>query len=573
MPLLSYNHRIIMSALCLMVMFPLAFSQRHIHLQEIRNKKPVQYANIYAGDAVYYTDKDGTVDIPDTVSSVRISHVCYADTLIFLPKAKEHIIFMSPKVYEIPEVIVGKRTSNKQQEIGPIRKKESLFFGGRSGMSIGVYLPYQKEYDGTAIHSFVADLYDSKTLVRGSYDRIEKAVLRFDLRLPDSHTNAPSSNSLIEGGVIYEGKFNGRKVIPLEYPVSFPRSGVFVIIEWIVKGECKDNVIYNPHIRMSKSDQPSVTWQKREYRQEDWVNWDADEGIGQLQASLHAKTLNANIGLSLYENEKDIASIPVVAFDKTHGEGAKKAYLQCSYQYVHVFDSLKHEEREDLMLLFIGQKKSAFYSYYTLQADSLKREPDYQEKFRMAFLTAIQRDGVEKANFYYRRTSNYIYKDLEKNIITNYDNFNNAQFCYEDTLDAQTWEIGDSTKTILGYTCQIAETDYHGRHWVVWFTTDIPICNGPWKLGGLPGLIMEAYDSTVQHHFTMNGLRKVSDLPYYDKSKDGKSQKTTRKEFLKAKREYEENSMRTFQAQTGIDLQIDVSSTRLQRDYLETDYR
>ena len=55
-----------------------------------------------------------------------------------------------------------------------------------------------------------------------------------------------------------------------------------------------------------------------------------------------------------------------------------------------------------------------------------------------------------------------------------------------------TWETGDSTKNILGYECIQAQTDYHGRHWTVWFTPEIPVHDGPWKFRGLPGLILEA---------------------------------------------------------------------------------
>ena len=248
-------------------------------------------------------------------------------------------------------------------------------------------------------------------------------------------------------------------------------------------------------------------------------------------------------------------------------------FLKCSYEYKSVKDSVKHEQKEDLVLLLIGKSHSAFYSYYTFQTDSLRLSPDYQIKWRQAFLTAFQKDGAAATNFYFRRLTSYTYKDFLLNTIKTYDDVNNSLFVYEDTLDAQQWELMDSIKIVLGYICQKAETVYHGRIWTAWFAADIPIDNGPWKLGGLPGLIMEAYDANNEHHFTMNGLQQVNHTPIIDKSKEGKYKRTTRIKFLKAKRDFEENSARIIQAQTDVSLDFDASSKTIHRDYLETDYK
>ena len=43
--------------------------------------------------------------------------------------------------------------------------------------------------------------------------------------------------------------------------------------------------------------------------------------------------------------------------------------------------------------------------------------------------------------------------------------------------------------------------------------------------------------------------------------------------FLKAKRDFEENSARIIQAQTDVSLDFDASSKTIHRDYLETDYK
>ncbi|WP_228439943.1 GLPGLI family protein [Chryseobacterium phocaeense] len=56
------------------------------------------------------------------------------------------------------------------------------------------------------------------------------------------------------------------------------------------------------------------------------------------------------------------------------------------------------------------------------------------------------------------------------------------------------WKIGKDKKDILGYTCTSATGSFRGREYTVWFTTQIPVSLGPWKLDGLPGLILKAED-------------------------------------------------------------------------------
>lgn len=57
------------------------------------------------------------------------------------------------------------------------------------------------------------------------------------------------------------------------------------------------------------------------------------------------------------------------------------------------------------------------------------------------------------------------------------------------------WKIGKETKKIGKFTCKIATTNFRGRNYIAWFSTEIPLPYGPWKLQGLPGLILEAYDT------------------------------------------------------------------------------
>ena len=84
----------------------------------------------------------------------------------------------------------------------------------------------------------------------------------------------------------------------------------------------------------------------------------------------------------------------------------------------------------------------------------------------------------------------------------------------------------------------MAETDYHGRHWTVWFTPEIPLQDGPWKLCGLPGLILEATDSTDQHSFIATGIEN-SNQEIYPIYEPRKYDKMKRIDMLKAYSDYQ----------------------------------
>lgn len=72
---------------------------------------------------------------------------------------------------------------------------------------------------------------------------------------------------------------------------------------------------------------------------------------------------------------------------------------------------------------------------------------------------------------------------------------------------AQGWVMGDESQVIAGYPCTSATIEYAGRMWKVWFTEEIPTPAGPWKLVGLPGLILRAEDTEGEVSFDIAEIR------------------------------------------------------------------
>lgn len=89
-----------------------------------------------------------------------------------------------------------------------------------------------------------------------------------------------------------------------------------------------------------------------------------------------------------------------------------------------------------------------------------------------------------------------------------------APYCYEvvEDKEAIAWTMNDKMETICNYACKGAIGEFRGKEWDVMYAEDIPTPVGPWKLHGLPGLIMSATDSEGIHSFTLVELY-IESLP------------------------------------------------------------
>jgi len=84
-------------------------------------------------------------------------------------------------------------------------------------------------------------------------------------------------------------------------------------------------------------------------------------------------------------------------------------------------------------------------------------------------------------------------------------------YLIEDEWPAINWQISNETLSISGLNCQKAIGEWRGRTYTAWFSSDLPYQAGPWKLNGLPGLIIEAYDTNKEIVFKFAGFHTISD--------------------------------------------------------------
>lgn len=84
----------------------------------------------------------------------------------------------------------------------------------------------------------------------------------------------------------------------------------------------------------------------------------------------------------------------------------------------------------------------------------------------------------------------------------------------KEPLEVLDWEVrNDSTKEIGGYHCVMAECHLCGWEIQAWFAPEIPVSCGPWRLWGLPGLIVKAFSRDGDIDIQMTSLKAADTAP------------------------------------------------------------
>lgn len=110
-----------------------------------------------------------------------------------------------------------------------------------------------------------------------------------------------------------------------------------------------------------------------------------------------------------------------------------------------------------------------------------------------------------------RRDPFNIYVDLKKNELIQEVEFkkgDNKKEFYQvkEEIGLINWKIENEFKEYGLYHCQKATCLFRGRFYTAWFTTEIPVSFGPWKFNGLPGLILEIFDSEHEVMFQLMSI-------------------------------------------------------------------
>ena len=163
----------------------------------------------------------------------------------------------------------------------------------------------------------------------------------------------------------------------------------------------------------------------------------------------------------------------------------------------------------DLGVLQIGDRLSKYSSAFLAHSDSLLVEWHKKHPNAQAWPKYIELQG-RMGGFW----SEYQYSELfvdgtkltEWALMPRFQEKECAR--YSEPYPLMKWTLGKEIMEICGHKCQKATCHFRGRDFIAWFAPDIPIRKGPWKFGGLPGLIMKVYDKDNLYTFECVRIEK-----------------------------------------------------------------
>ena len=178
--------------------------------------------------------------------------------------------------------------------------------------------------------------------------------------------------------------------------------------------------------------------------------------------------------------------------------GTSYAQTSALYDCIYRYDVEGKTASGDLSetyncILQIGEDRSKFSDYSAFRLDSVSSMPGVDDGLVDEYALKVL-----KTESYFDQT---VMSSIPDGKIMVYADMAPERYRYEEKMPLMEWHDAEGTDTVCGYVCRKAVADYGGRRWTAWYAVDIPVPFGPWKITGLPGLVMRAEDADGNHRF------------------------------------------------------------------------
>ena len=210
---------------------------------------------------------------------------------------------------------------------------------------------------------------------------------------------------------------------------------------------------------------------------------------------------------------------PSTAITKRYSKGGQYIILDTTLLKVNYLKTFKEftEDRvmkKNIYELKIGEEVSSFEPNVVGYLSNHLPEELLQDINKENERTVRTRYAIKEWHRYYcteKIPTQYYKNHPEAGMMTVMAGFGdtNLMCYYKDSIPSFDWQLEEGDSIVCGYPCSKATTSFRGRTWYVWYTLDIPISEGPWKLCGLPGLILKATDSKGDFDITAIAIEKT----------------------------------------------------------------
>ena len=204
----------------------------------------------------------------------------------------------------------------------------------------------------------------------------------------------------------------------------------------------------------------------------------------------------------------------------------------------------------DFQCLDIGDSITKYYSWFVFNSDSLRAEWGKRNRNAKSAPTWLGPGGKKQNNWcQYEWSDFYIKKGQLTEYACMHSRLGQYNSYYTEPYPQMRWKLGTEHLVVIGYDCQKATCYWRGRDYVAWFTTAIPVKAGPWKFGGLPGIILKVYDTNRLYTFEAVGIERGRHSIQRYEYKGYK--KRTRAEVQKYQRTFTENWLKAVGWRSG----------------------
>jgi len=220
--------------------------------------------------------------------------------------------------------------------------------------------------------------------------------------------------------------------------------------------------------------------------------------------------------------------------------GADTCIVKCTYKLTFKPDSLSSNTISDYHVLLIGKRLSQYTSKSSLAVDSLTNVYEAQPLNQQT----VQNFGREYIKLARPLITFNIFKDKVNSNIYFIDQLSSTTYYITEPNSVFKWVIEPTILDVSGYKCKRATTVFAGRKYEAWFTSEIPVSDGPYKFTGLPGLIVKVRDFNDNYVFQLLKASKISaniNKINIVMPSESKCVKTTKQEFRNGQRNYSNN--------------------------------